>query len=101
MAFESLLATDSLLTIIAGLLTMLNFNQSRIKGYMDKSVTHLKALRKYFALDIRIRNRLEKKADIIFAKAGVTKEMLKEFNDKIDIQTDLDLIQLEEYEFDD
>jgi hypothetical protein len=98
MAFESLLATDSLLGMITVLMTTLNINQSRTKTVMNKVSKKISMLGKYFQADIKIRNRLERKANIIFDKANID---ISDMDAKINAQTELDLLSLEDYDFDD
>lgn len=94
MVLAGWLETDNLLVVIASLLTLLNFNQSRIKGFMSASTKYLKTLKGYFAEDIRIRNRLERKANMILSKTGVDIEKL---DASINMDTDMNLrIDLED-----
>ncbi len=83
MTFESLLAIDSLLAMIVGLLGILNFNQSKIKGYLS-------SINNYFKKDILIRNRLERKSDFLLDKMSVD---LSQFEN-----TAMDLKELEKYD---
>jgi hypothetical protein len=94
MALAGWLETDNLLVVIASLLTIMNYNQSRIKGFLRSSTKYLKTLKGYFAEDIRIRNRLERKADMILSRTGVDIEKL---NTSINMDTDMNLrIDLED-----
>jgi len=88
MALLGWLETDNLLVIIASLLGILNFNQSRIKGYMNTTAKHLKVLRSYFVEDIRIRNRLERKTNMILSAANLDVEKL---DMAINMDTELNL----------
>lgn len=79
MAFESLLETDKLLALIAGLLGLLNFTENRVKGALN-------SIKKYVKKDIEIRSRLEAKANWIMRKAGVN---IEAFDAAIEINTEL------------
>lgn len=67
MALTGWLETDNLLVVIASLLGLLNFNQSRIKGLLS-------SISKYIKKDIEIRSRLERKANYLMRKMGVDVE---------------------------
>ena len=91
MAFESILAAESLLTIIAGLLTVQNFLTQRLKlsfnrleGAFKKLTKAYKQVSRYLITDIKLRSRLEKKADWLMDKFGVD---IEKFN--IDAEEDM------------
>lgn len=93
MAFESLLATDSLLGMITLLLTTLNYSQSRSKNVMSKVNKKMGIIGKYLRDDIRIRSRLERKADWLMNKMGVD---IEKFNIDVEKEINGDLDDLEE-----
>lgn len=94
MALIGWLETDNLLLVIASLLALLNFNEHRVKGFLRLSTKYLKTLKGYFAEDIRIRNRLERKANMILSKAGID---ITKLDASINMDTDMNLrIDLED-----
>lgn len=92
MAFESLLATDSLLGMITLLLTTLNINTQRSKNIMSKVSKRIGILGHFLRDDIRIRTRLEKKADWLMNKMGID---IEKFNIDAEKELNGDLHDLE------
>ncbi len=79
MALTGWLETDNLLVIIASLLTLLNVTESRVKGLLS-------SIKNYVKEDIKVRSRLEAKANWIMRKAGVD---IEAFNAAVEINTEL------------
>lgn len=98
MAFESLLATDSLLGWIVILMGGMNINQARTRGVMSKVSKKIGILGKYLITDIRIRTRLEKKADWLMEKMGMD---IEKFNIDAEKELNGDLDDLQDMMFDD
>lgn len=98
MAFESILATDSLLGMITLLLGTLNINQARTKTVMNKVSIRIGVLGKFLREDIRIRARLERKADWIMDKFSID---IEKFNIDAEREVNGDLKDLDEIDLDD
>ena len=98
MAFESFLATDSLLGMITLLLTGLNINQQRTKTVMIKVSKRIGILGHFLRDDLRIRTRLEKKADWLMEKFGID---IEKFNIDAEKELNGDLHDLEGIDLDD
>ena len=93
MAFESLLATDSLLGMIVVLMTGSNINQQRAKNIMSKVSKRIGVLGLFLRDDLRIRTRLEKKADWLMDKMGVD---IEKFNIDAEKELNGDLLDLDD-----
>lgn len=81
----TILETNYLLGTIAFLLITLNVNTQILKSTIQKTNKLYENLVRYLKADIRIRARLEKKANWIFRKVGID---IEKFN--IDALEDID-----------
>ena len=89
MVFETILATESLLTVIAGLLGLLNFNQSRVKFHIAEDAEERKKANYYRLKGIQLRQRINAKLDWLMKKAGADTDQFNLFLDK-ELNGDLD-----------
>ena len=93
MVFETILATESLLTIIVGLLSLFNFNFTRVKYHMADDAEERKKANFFRQQGIKLRQRMDSKLDWLMKKAGADTDQFNMFLEK-EINGDLD----EEYE---